>query len=89
MATLDPEDIEQIVCAMRDHACTRTCPIDAIPAHSKQHETLDRWIANDVRRQERAEKIKAQVYGWGIVAALSSVGTGVYKAANYIWEHVR
>lgn len=89
MATLDQEDVEAIVRCVRESACTRDCPVDLIPAHAKQHETLERWISNDVRRQERAEKIKTQLIGWSIVTFLGGVGTGVYHAFQYLREHLR
>ena len=89
MATLDQEDVEAIVRGMRAAACDRECAVESIPTHAKQHEVLERWIANDARRQERAEKIKTQVIGWSIVTFLGGVGTGVYHAFQYLREHLR
>lgn len=46
--------------------------------HERHHRIMDVWIQREERRQERWEKIKVQVYGWGIIGMLGTVGTAVY-----------
>ena len=89
MSTLDDEDVEKIVRAMRSSTCERECAVESIPMHAKQHEVLERWIENDTRQQERTEKIKTQVMGWSIVTLLGGVGTGIYQAFRFLREYLR
>lgn len=49
------------------------------PTHRDHHEFVKIMIEERERRIARAEKIKAQVGGWMIIAALGSVGTAVYQ----------
>jgi len=46
--------------------------------HRAHHAFLDSWISREQRKQERWEKVRTQVTGWGVLAVLSSVFTAVY-----------
>lgn len=47
--------------------------------HKIHHQFIEMMIKKEERSVERWEKIKTQVWGWGIVAVLSAIGTAVYK----------
>ncbi len=46
--------------------------------HHHHHEFIAELIEARKVKRERWEKIRIQVMGWGIVAALGSIGTAVY-----------
>lgn len=47
--------------------------------HADDHEFIRIMREREKRRIERHEKIKQHVIGWGIIVAISSIGTLVYK----------
>lgn len=47
--------------------------------HRDHHDFVKLMILERQRRVDRAEKIKAQVGGWMIIAILGSIGTAVYQ----------
>jgi hypothetical protein len=49
--------------------------VDAVNTYPEEHQTfITVLVAREMRRQERAEKIKAQVGGWAIIAVLGGIG---------------
>lgn len=46
--------------------------------HKKHHEFIDTLIIDNQVRKDRKDKIITQVWGWGIIAMLSGIGTAVY-----------
>jgi len=48
--------------------------------HSEHHQFVGMMIAREQRKQERWEKIKTQVFGWGIISILGGIATAVYHA---------
>lgn len=47
--------------------------------HKMHHQYIEMMLKKEERSVERWEKIKTQLWGWGIVAVLSAIGTAVYK----------
>lgn len=52
--------------------------------HRKHHDYIDVLLVREQRRAERWESIKAHVYGWGIITAITGIGALVW---NYIAKH--
>lgn len=77
---------EAVAKALRDELANLTVPEDT---HREHHEFIRSYIEERRIKQERAEKIKTQVVGWGIVTLLGSIGTGVYHTFQYLKEHLR
>ena len=52
----------------------------AVESHvnGDHHRFINQLIEERERKKERVEKIKTQVWGWGIIVLLSSIGTAVY-----------
>lgn len=48
-------------------------------AHKEHHDFLKEWIAKEKRKQERYEKVRTQVTGWGIISVLTGIGAAVYN----------
>ena len=46
--------------------------------HRDHHNYIKMIVLKEKIKADRNEKIKAQVFGWGIITALGSIGTGVY-----------
>ena len=46
--------------------------------HREHHEFIKAFIARQKQSEETKEKIKANVYGWGIIVALGGIGSAVY-----------
>jgi len=46
--------------------------------HASHHLFIAKWIAKEKREEERWEKIKTHVLGWGIIGIIGSIGTAVY-----------
>ena len=51
--------------------------------HAAHHEFISQWIEIAKIRKRRCEKIRTQVFGWGIIATLGAVGTFVAKRIGY------
>lgn len=47
--------------------------------HRHDHEFIKFLKEREERRIARWEKIRQQVYGWGIIMLLGSIGTAVYQ----------
>ena len=76
--------VTAIACAVRTEIACLTVPEEL---HREHHDFIKTWIERQKRKDERWDKIKTQVGGWGIIAFLSGVGKGVYEAALLIKEH--
>lgn len=48
--------------------------------HSDHHRFVEELIEREKRKQERRERIRQQVIGWGVISALSGFGVLVYNA---------
>lgn len=78
--SLTDEDMEALALAL---AATNSFSVDT---HREHHEFIASWIARENRAAERAEKIKAQVGGWGIIVFLTGIGAAVWE---WVRAHVR
>lgn len=78
--------VSEIACAVREEIACLTVP-EAM--HHDHHEFIGELLEEQRAKRERSEKIKTQVFGWGIVTFLTGVGTGVYNAAIYLREHLK
>lgn len=80
------ELVRAVVCAIREEAI----PAGLSPeAHREQHAFITEWMEEMRTKRERREKIKTQVFGWAIVTALGSIGTGAYHSALWLREHLK
>ena len=75
---------DAVATALREQLANLTVPEDM---HREHHEFIRTYIEERRIKQERAEKIKTQVLGWGIVALLSGIGTAFYNALQHVREH--
>lgn len=49
--------------------------VDGMNTYPDEHQTfINVLVAREMRKQERSEKIKAQVGGWAIIAVLGGIG---------------
>lgn len=78
--------VASIAAAVRDELACLTVPEDM---HREHHEFIKAYIDERRIKRERAEKIKTQVMGWGLVTFLGSIGTGVYHSFQYLREHLK
>lgn len=78
--------VRAVVCAIREELTFGGVPEEV---HREQHAFLAEWIEEIRVKRERREKIKTQVMGWGIIAALSSIGTGGYHLFQYLRDHLK
>jgi hypothetical protein len=69
--TLTDEDIAALTAAMHGGMTP--------DEHADHHQTFRTWIERENRKAEFREKIKAQVGGWGVVAALSGIGYAAWE----------
>ncbi len=69
--TLTDEDIEALTAAMHGGMSAEE--------HADHHQTFKTWIERENRKAEFHEKVRAQVGGWGIIAALSGVGYAAWE----------
>ena len=77
MSQLSEDDITTIRTAVRAELDDRG-RIDG-DLHAAHHRYIENQIKRDSRRAETREKIKQQVIGWGIAAAIVSAGTAIYQ----------
>lgn len=54
--------------------------------HSSHHAFIETMIKREERRQERLEKIKTQVGGWGVIIFLGFMGKVVW---NFVEKQLR
>ena len=80
------ELVHAVVCAIREEVAVGNIPADE---HREHHAFMHEWIEEIKRKRERREKLKTQLAGWAIIAALTSIGTGAYNAAIYLREHLK
>lgn len=78
--------VSEIAQAIREELSSLTVPEDM---HREHHEFIREYIEERKVKRERAEKIKTQVMGWGLVTVLGSIGTGVYHTFLYLREHLK
>lgn len=79
--TLTDADIDALTCAIHGGVTPEE--------HIAHHAAIRTMINRENRKAERAEKLKVQIAGWGIVTILGSIGTGAYHGLQYIKEHLR
>lgn len=75
-----------VACAVREELASLTVPEDM---HREHHEFIREYIEERRIKRERAEKIKTQVMGWGVVTLLGSIGTGFYHSIQFLKEHLK
>lgn len=78
--------VSEIAQAIREELSSLTVPEEM---HREHHEFIREYIEERKVKRERAEKIKTQVMGWGLVTVLGSIGTGVYHTFLYLREHLK
>lgn len=71
---LSDEDIDAI--AQRLTEFSGLTPED----HKKHHDAISLWIDRQNKRNDRWEKVQAQVGGWAVIAILSSIGYAVWNS---------
>lgn len=76
---------EQRVIELLEQVLDQRTRIDS-ETHAKHHAFLDELIATSVRKRMRVEKVKAHVYGWSIITAISGVGATMWY---WIKDHIR
>jgi hypothetical protein len=54
--------------------------------HREHHDYIGILLAREKRREERIEKIKAHVGGWGVIVALTGIGAAVWA---WVKDHLR
>lgn len=69
--TLTDEDIEALTAAMHGGMSAEE--------HADHHQTFKTWIERENRKAEFRDKVRAQVGGWGIIAALSGLGFAAWE----------
>lgn len=52
--------------------------------HDEHHEFIQTWIEKERRRQERSDKVMAQVTGWFYISIFTALGTAAYNAVSYL-----
>ena len=72
--------------AIREEMAKLTVPEEI---HKEHHAFVAEWLEQQRRKQERAEKIKAQVGGWAVITALGGIGKFAYDAFLYLKEHLK
>jgi len=78
--------IAAIASAVKSELACLTVPEDM---HREHHEFIREWIEERRVKRERSEKIRTQVYGWGVISLLGGIGTGAYQAFEYLREHLK
>lgn len=77
--TLSDEDI----IAIKESFCAGM----PVSEHAKHHELFSQWLEREAKKREARDKIMAQVTGWGLIAALGSIGTFAFHLVEkYIQE---
>jgi hypothetical protein len=72
------EELREVVRAAMEEA------LSAHTTHADHHEWIARMIEHDKIKRERLEKIKTQVFGWGILTILSAVGYAVWEGTKVL-----
>lgn len=80
----DDELVRAVVVAVREEVAAQGIPDEL---HREHHAFMTAWISEQKRRQERSEKIKAQVGGWAIVTVLGAIGKGTWELWHLAQEH--
>lgn len=58
--------------------------------HIEQHEFIRALILREKRKQERYEKVKTHVIGWGVITAISSGGYAIWVLIkNFFMDHYK
>lgn len=74
--TLTGEDVRAIVAAFE---AFRSVPHEE---HRTHHEFLGIWIEREKRKIEMIEKVKAQLAGWGAIAAIGGLVFALWEWAK-------
>lgn len=56
--------------------------------HRAHHAFLDAWIQKEQRKEERWNKVRTQLTGWGIITFLGGIGAGAYHLWQYVIKHL-
>ena len=75
---MEYEELKQVIREALNENGQSSVPSDL---HAKHHEFIDMMLEKYQRRRDIADKIKAQVGGWAIIAMLAAIG-------SYAWSHV-
>jgi len=67
----------ELVEALREVLHENRTIIDEI--HQEHHDYIALLLKREQRKEERWEKIKTQVFGWGAISFLSAIGLAVYN----------
>lgn len=78
--------VASIAQAVREELSCLTVPEEM---HVEHHAFIKEYIEERRIKRERAEKIKTQVMGWGIVSVLGGIGTGFYHSLQYLRDHLK
>lgn len=79
---------EALVCAIRETVREEIRPLTiSQEAHAEHHQFITELIEERRERRERAEKIKAQVGGWAVIAVLTGIGSSVWQMVKTTIEH--
>ncbi len=81
---LDEEQIKMILDIVREHALT----IDA-KEHQYHHQFISEMLEEKKRKRELWDKVREQVAGWAIIAALGAVGSLVYNFFIHSKDHIK
>lgn len=71
--TITDEDVRAITLAFE---AFRSVPFEE---HREHHEFIAMWIEREKRKIEMAEKVKAQLAGWGVITLLGGIGYAVWE----------
>jgi len=79
---MDSNDIKKVMEEVLESHTTASSKL-----HEKHHAFIDILLDERKRKQERNEKIKAQVYGWGIITMITSILSGIGYAMYHYIKH--
>lgn len=80
------ELVKAVIVAVRAEVASQVIPEKI---HLRDHAFVDEWIAEQQRKREWREKVKAQVGGWVIISmlgALGKVGWELWLLAKEHWK---
>lgn len=85
--------VDEIVSALRKAS---QCEFCSTPEHSQDHEFIKMLLTREskaaeqeLRKQERMERIKTQVIGGVLLALLSSAGAALYQVGKFVSDHYK
>jgi len=77
------EEIKELVKEAVNSVLDDRSRVDAV-MHREHHEAVQRWIERENEKARITAKVKAQIFGWGIISIISAVGWAVWNAVKFL-----